>query len=91
MSGQQYRIWIPVGMVLLGLAIAVGGLYGLTYKVFEEAPVEGEDFLILFEKIGEPDMVYTATFSGVARSEKGDLFFTYDRSAAQGGPKACPT
>ena len=87
-TNRFYRISVPVLILLVAIALmAFGGAF-TSYKVYEEIPEDADDPFLLFEKIADPAMVVESTISGVARTDDGSFYFTYDRSAP---PKACPT
>ncbi|MFH1741640.1 MAG: hypothetical protein ABIH23_21750 [bacterium] len=91
MSTGRYRIRIPIIAASIGLAIIFVGAFGVKYKVFDSPPGDPNDLFAFYEMIGEPQMIVDATFGGVARTEHGVLYSTYDRTALLGGHKPCPT
>lgn len=84
----MYRVSVPLVILLAAIALMVYGGFAYTYKVYEEIPEDADDPFLLFEKIADPYMVVECTITGVALTEDGKFYFTYDRAAP---PKACPT
>jgi hypothetical protein len=90
-SSSKYRLWIPLVIGILAIALMGFGAFSVQYKVLEEPTDDEEEGLFLFfEKISEPEMIYNSTFAGIQIDSNGNFYFAYDRNAG-GGAKPCPT
>lgn len=88
---RNYRFLIPALMGVVALGLVVTGVWAVTYKVYDQAPEDYTDPFLLFEKLNEAGMTIESTYGGVGVTDDGAFYFTYDRTAAAGGAKPCPT
>ena len=91
MNTISYRRWLPLTLGTVGVVLIVLSVIFFSHKVLEAKPGNSDDPFQLFQRISEPRMVIDATFGGVALTENGLLYSTYDRTAALGGHQPCPT